>query len=230
MQMSPPPPVIVSPMGPVYSIDVECIATGPQHHSRAVAQISLVDATCTPRLNLYVRPTVPVASYLTPLTGVTAELLASRGVPFEEAMTTLRAHLPTNAVLVGQNIAKDVEWLGLAEGREFGSMVDLAALLRVFNPKFGSFTYFSQDHYAATWLGIMRGENDAHDAVADAQISMQLFHAYMSIQHNPQAVAAQGQRVLAVPPKSSFAKLNPEWEGCCMGNRQSCKCGAPFFS
>ena len=225
-----PPPTIVNPMGPIYSIDVECIATGRQHHDRAVAQISLVDGSCMPRLNIYVRPAVPVASYLTPLTGLTAELLDTHGVTIAEASATLRAHLPANAVLVGQNIAKDVEWLGLVEGRDFGSMVDLAALLRVYNAKYGSYSYFSQDHYASAWLGIFRTEADTHDAVADAIISMRLFHAYCSLQYDPAAIAAQGARVLSAPHKSSFAKLHPEWEGCCMGNRQTCKCGAPFFS
>lgn len=31
------------PQGPVYSIDVECVATGTGHDDRAVAQISLVN-------------------------------------------------------------------------------------------------------------------------------------------------------------------------------------------
>ena len=30
--------------GPFFSIDVECVATGPQHNQRAVAQIALVRA------------------------------------------------------------------------------------------------------------------------------------------------------------------------------------------
>ena len=58
-------------------------------------------------------------------------------------------------------------------------MVDLAALLRAWNPKYGSYTYSSQDHYASVWLGFHRSETDAHDAVADAVISMRLFGACM---------------------------------------------------
>jgi DNA polymerase III epsilon subunit-like protein len=231
VRAAPPPTVVtLSPDLPVVSIDVECVATGVQHHDRSVAQISLIDSSCMPRLNLYVRPERPVASYLTPLTGVTAELLAAQGVPLSQAMATLRAALPRNAVLVGQNIAKDVEWLGLVEGVDFGQMVDLAALLRCWNPKFCSYTYAAQDHYASVWLGVQRTEADAHDAVADAVISMRLFHAYTAIQHDATAVAAMAERVLATTPKPSFAKLHPEFEGCCMGNRQTCKCGAPFFS
>ena len=151
-------------------------------------------------------------------------------MPLAEALTKLRAHLPKNAVLVGQNIAKDTEWLGLVEGTDFGSRIDLAALLRAWNPKFGGYTYMSQDHYAKCWLGVNRTEADAHDAVADAVLSMRLFDAYTAIQNDPAAVTAMGTKVLAEKPKPSFAKLHPEFEGCCMGNKQTCRCGAPFFS
>ena len=33
-----------------------------------------------------------------------------------------------------------------------------------------------------------------------------------------------------LPLQPSFAKLHPEYDGVCMGNRKTCKCGAPFFS
>jgi len=81
-----------------YSIDVECVAIGTTHRTRAVAQIALVVRTlsqwsaqlvspasplavtsgCPVRLqdefetvllNIYVKPDQPVTSYLTPLTG-----------------------------------------------------------------------------------------------------------------------------------------------------------------
>lgn len=40
-------------------------------------------------------------SYLTPLTGIDAATLDDKGVRLDEAMTTLRQALPSNAVLVG---------------------------------------------------------------------------------------------------------------------------------
>ncbi len=64
-------------------------------------------------LNLYVRPPQPVMSYLTPLTGLSRELLESQGMPLEGALALVRRFLPRSAVLVGQNISKDVQWLGL---------------------------------------------------------------------------------------------------------------------
>jgi hypothetical protein len=57
----------------VFSVDVECVAVGAQHHDRAVAQIGLVDCFGRMLLNVLVKPSRPVKSYLTPLTGLTAE-------------------------------------------------------------------------------------------------------------------------------------------------------------
>ena len=57
----------------------------------------------------YVNPEKPVTSYLTPLTGVTRDLLESKGVPLASALVELRRVLPPTAVLVGQNILKDVQ-------------------------------------------------------------------------------------------------------------------------
>ena len=89
------------------------------HNARSVAQISLVDEHERVLCNLYVRPDAPITSYLTPLTGLTPALLAQHGMPLAQAVAVLRQFLPPSAVLVGQNIAKDVQWLGLKEGQHF---------------------------------------------------------------------------------------------------------------
>ena len=125
-----------------------------------------------PVFNVFIRQDKPVASYLTPLTGLSKETLENYGLPLgermmmmtvmmmvmvtcqaAEAMALLRAHVPPNAVLVGQNIQNDVQWLQLAEGVDYESLIDLAALFRVFDPARGQFITFSQDHTAAIWLG-----------------------------------------------------------------------------
>ena len=82
-------PYAVSPR--VVSIDVECVANGTTHNDRAVAQIAIVDArTEQTLLNVYVKQEKPVVSYLTPLTGLTEQLLAERGVSFAEAVAATR--------------------------------------------------------------------------------------------------------------------------------------------
>lgn len=78
-----PAPVIVQvPQGhPIFSIDVECVATGVQHNARSVAQVALVDEWQRPIFNVLISQDVPVVSYLTPLTGLTKELIDAHGIP-----------------------------------------------------------------------------------------------------------------------------------------------------
>ena len=46
-------------------------------------------------------------------------MIDQSGIALQEAIAILRQYLPKYAVLVGQNIGKDVEWLGLKEGVDF---------------------------------------------------------------------------------------------------------------
>ena len=107
-------------------------------------------------------------SYLTPLTGLTAELLTQHGVPLAQALATLRAALPRDAVLVGQNIGADVKWLGLREGEDFRGLVDLQGLWRCWNAQYKSWSVFNQEHLARVLLGVdsaqcVPGCRDPHD-------------------------------------------------------------------
>ena len=54
-----------------------------------------------------------------PLRRLTEEVIQLHGVPFGQAVATLKQFLPPHATLVGQNIGKDIEWLGLKEGTDF---------------------------------------------------------------------------------------------------------------
>jgi Zinc finger C-x8-C-x5-C-x3-H type (and similar) len=78
-----PPPVVVNipPGHPVYSIDVECVATGVQHNARSLAQVALVDEWSRPVFNVLIKQDLPVVSYITELTGLTKELLDAHGMP-----------------------------------------------------------------------------------------------------------------------------------------------------
>jgi hypothetical protein len=84
---------------------------------------------------------------------------------------------------VGQSILKDVQWLQLAEGVDYFSLIDLSALFRVWNQQRGEYTNFSQDHCAKVWIGV--GERAHHNAIEDAAISMSLFNAYRMVQWEP---------------------------------------------
>lgn len=229
MHIPPPPPLIINipPGQPVFSIDVECVATGVPHNSRSIAQVALVDEYSRPVFNVLIKQDKPVVSYITPLTGLTKEAIDEHGLPLAEALALLRAHLPPNAVLVGQSIQKDVQWLQLAEGVDYASLIDLCGIFCIWNPSRGSYTTFSQDHCAKVWLGLP--DRERHDALEDASLSMSLFNLYRTIQWDPVRLHQMQMATLQAPRQPSFSSRYPSVDGCCMGNRKKCTCGAPFF-
>lgn len=92
---------------------------------------SQVNVYAQPVLNVYIKPDKPVKSYLTPLTGLTKEKLDTDGVSEADAIAGLRRFLNPQCYLVGMNIRKDIQWLGLESGKDFAECIDLAALFRV---------------------------------------------------------------------------------------------------
>lgn len=144
-----------------FSIDVECIATGygscakgindgcgnagrqtegvpvNQYNERShryPGRVAMVDSEGHVLADIIVRPPCDgegVTSYLTPLTGLTADLcLGADAKSLDEAVATIKGLLPGNGVLVGQSIDHDVEWLGLVPGRDFSRMVDISEIFR----------------------------------------------------------------------------------------------------
>lgn len=81
-----PPPIIINipPGQPVFSIDVECVATGVQHNARSVAQVALVDEWSRPIFNTYIKQDMPVVSHIHELTGLSKEILDQHGLPLGE--------------------------------------------------------------------------------------------------------------------------------------------------
>ena len=97
----------------VYSIDVECVATGKRHCDRDVARIAIVNSLCEVIYSSFVKPSLPIISYLTPLTGLTfrrfwrvtnREKDLKDAPSLEECKEKIRDILPSDCTLVGQGI------------------------------------------------------------------------------------------------------------------------------
>jgi DNA polymerase III epsilon subunit-like protein len=211
---------------PYFSVDVECVATGTGHNDRALAHVAVVDQHSQIVLNLYIKPTKPVVSYLPALTGLSEQDLVN-GVTEEEALAVFRATIPNQAVLVGQNILKDVEWLHLVEGEDFSSMLDLAGLFACKNPQYSGLTFFSLAHEAKALLAL--DQSEMHHPAVDAWLSIKLYELYQLLQTNPSELERSKQLLLELPVEPAFSKKNPIYTGVCMGNRKLCKCGSPWF-
>ena len=128
--------------GPFYSIDVECVATGYGHAGtqRIPSRIAMVDGEGATIIDEVVRHDAKTAdsivSYLTPLTGLTREgCEADDNMTIEEVSALIRERLPKDAILVGQSIEHDIEWLGLVKGVDYSDYVDLADIFRQRIPK-----------------------------------------------------------------------------------------------
>jgi len=224
------PPTLYGDDSKFYSIDVECVASGIQHTDRVVAQISLVRGDGEVLLNIYVKPTMPVVSYITPLTGLTAELIEEKGIELETALTELRRHLPREATLVGQGIDNDVRWLGLVQGEDFAGMIDLATVWCTWNHTYNSWSVFSQEHLAKVLLGEDYA-GTAHNAVDDAVKAVKLFRIHQQLAElGEHALEDARTRLLTTPVSPAFKKRYPVFEGVCMGDRRTCRCGAPPFA
>jgi len=208
-----------------FAIDVECVATGTSHDARAVAHVAIVDQWCRLILNVYVKPKEKVVSYLTDLTGLSKEKV-NQGVSLEECRSLVKKILPTTALLVGQSVTKDTEWLGLKEGVDFAGVIDLNGLWRAFHPTYKNYSYFSLHHKSKCLLGYVHV--GAHDPITDALIGMQLYNLYTQLEHYPSELNAAYQLLLQMPRDESFAQKNGTYDGVCMGQKKTCKCGSPF--
>ena len=89
------------------------------------------------------------------------------------------------AFLVGQNVSKDIEWLGLREGEDFKGVVDLCGVWRTWNPKFKTYSVFSQDHLVRRLLKGQLELSEKHCAEGESVKSMQLFQMWRELHHDP---------------------------------------------
>ena len=90
--------------GPVFSVDVECVAVGKAHQieDRYPAKFALVDEAGRSTCTCLIKPDKPIVSYLTPLTGLRHSNFSRSDPDLRSAIELLKQHLPKEAILVGQ--------------------------------------------------------------------------------------------------------------------------------
>jgi len=221
-QMEAPPSWIGEPdlpPGPFYVIKVSCVATGKGADDRSVGHIALVDWNRQTKANVFVKPADPIVSYLEPLTSLTPSLLDKYGYPLAKAVTIIRSELPSNAVLVGQNITMDLQWLGLRSGEDFRSFIDLRDLWRSWSAHYKSYTHYSLSHQAKCILGAAPAEK--HSASMDALTTMKLLQCYLwGRKYSMAFVHSKVATLQNTEIAPSFAKRHPTFEGVQMQSRK----------
>ena len=222
--------------GPFYSLDVECVASGFGPQDRVVGRVSAVhdvflgdgnaaDAATARRagpdefdevvvFDELVKPDVKVVSNLTPLTGIGAgELDNARS--FEEVRASLLKVLPPNAALIGQGIAKDIEWLRLERGVHFREFFDVASLFRTpVGPERRIIT-FSLRHLCLRLFGVDM-QDGSHNPVDDARYSLRIFNRYRRLHCDEAELQAVRSALLEGSRTPSFAMMMPYVDGVAM--------------
>lgn len=224
--------------GPVVSFDVECVATGLTHAARhrAPAQVALVDSNGKLMFGAYIKlpPDEKIVSYLTPISGIRKGVLEPNGtrpseyplMTMDEAREGLKKALPKDAIVVGQKIDSDIDWMGLREGSDFADKIDLSEVFKLYNPKYGNMAYHSLVHEARYVLSMSRANAGAeHDPADDARMSVELWNKVLA---NPGKLPDWQRMLRDTRPAPSVAKqLGHVIEGVCLCrfNPRLCVCG-----
>lgn len=215
--------------GPVFSLDVECVAIGRSHcnEDRYPSKFALVDEGGNPVCTCLIKPEKPVVSYLTPLTGLRASNFSASDPDLSSAIDLLKRHLPKEAILVGQKIDHDIEWMRLTKGIDFQDSVDLADVFKGWNSKYNNFAYHSLIHEAQHVLKITIDASQEHDPALDATLSVQLWN---KVKEDPSKLPQYQQMLIRNRPAQSVVKrLDWRYEGVCLSkfNQRKCICGMP---
>ncbi|CAK5099758.1 unnamed protein product [Aphanomyces euteiches] len=183
-------------LGPFFSVDVECVATGTGYADRDVARIAVVDENETTIFDSYVKPEKPIVSYLTQLTGITAEMLeTAQALP--TVIEELKKVLPLDSVLAGL---------------DFREIFNVADLFRVPTSASYQYRYFSLRHVAKYLLEASIQEHD-HDPVVDAVFAMKIFKRFRYLHESSGHRQAVLQTLLKTPRTPSFAEWHPVIDG-----------------
>ena len=216
--------------GPVFSLDVECVAVGKTHQieDRYPAKFALADEAGRSICTCLIKPEKPIVSYLTPITGLRQSNFSGSDPDLRSAIGLLKRHLPKEAILVGQKIDHDIEWMQLTKGTDFQESVDLAEVFKGWNSKYNNFAYHSLLHEAQHVLKISTiNASKEHDPAMDVILSVQLWN---KVKENPSKLPQYQQLLIRNRPNQSVAKrLDWRYEGVCLSKFKpsKCICGMP---
>lgn len=200
--------------GPLYALDVECVATGWGCKDRAAARVAVVNADLEAVWTTYIQPTEGIVSCLTALTGILPQQLVN-APDLGTAKMQLRQVMPTNCILIGQGIQSDIAWLGLERGVDFAEAFDVAHLFRIARPIDGQFRVFSLRHVVLHLMGedMQVGE---HNPIVDAQYAMAVFHRYRYLHENEGYWKSVQDTLKRNPITPSFSQTHPFLDGVAM--------------
>ena len=132
-----------------FCVDVEAVATGRGHGTsdRSPCCVVVMDKDKRVLVKRMIKVDKPIVSYLTPLTGIgPGDMRDARS--YEEVVREVKAVLGRDAVLVGQSVKSDIQWMQLEQGKDYASTVELGDLFKTYNSRYNNYSFFTLAHEA----------------------------------------------------------------------------------
>ncbi|XP_055700616.1 RNA exonuclease 5 [Phlebotomus papatasi] len=101
----------VTPQSPMFGLDCEMCRTTLGFNE--LTRVSIVNEEYKTVYETLVKPANPIIDYLTPYSGITADLMKDVTKTAEEVQQEIRELLPADAILVGQSLNMDLNALGM---------------------------------------------------------------------------------------------------------------------
>lgn len=101
--------VPVTPKSPMFGLDCEMCKTS--HAASELTRVSIIDEDGNEFYESLVRPTNKIIDYLTPFSGITADMMKNVTKTLKDVQNDLRNKLPPDAILVGQSLNFDLHAL-----------------------------------------------------------------------------------------------------------------------
>ena len=222
----------------VLSLHVASVATGLTCHDRdrTPATVALVDAKSRV-VGAWVLQVAEedLVSYLTPLSGVTQQILSTGTQSLGEVRRELSSKLEEyggadRVIFVGQSPDCYLKCMGLEEGALYKRVIDLAEEFRVGRIR------FSLEHEAKVLLNwkkpkAKKGKQKVPLSSAEcAKMSMRLYNKLMDLKRDPDEFArckqqlCDAKRSLSVVRQIGYNNVSA-WNGVCVRSRKGCRCG-----
>lgn len=157
----------------VLAVDCEMCITSPAHVQPPVfslTRVSVTDWNGNIVLDELVKPDDPITNYLTPYSGITAEMMAGVTTTLQQAQQKLLSNIDRHTILVGHSLNSDLNALRITHP----SIIDTALLYPHPRgpPLKSSLKWLAQKYLSRT---IQTGHGSTgHDSVEDARTSLDL--------------------------------------------------------
>lgn len=162
----------VSASSPMFALDCEMCQTSLGVHE--ITRVSVVNEQYESVYETFVKPENKITNYMTPFSGITAEMLRDVTKTLREVQEDMEKLLPADAILVGQSLNVDLNCMKLMHPYVIDTSV-------IFNISGERKSKSKLKTLAREFLGeVIQNNERGHDSIEDSAASMKLVQLKLS--------------------------------------------------